>query len=333
MNTSIFTYITTAVNAASSAMQQFIQQPLFGCLLSCFALSCIFSIALMQFARRFKLFQPEREEILAITKMNKFVPTMGGIAILLAIHLVFWFYPHGYSKSDWDVLLLGTLFAILGFADDFLKLKRAKYSGLLVKTRLFVEILLAGIFVYSVLQNDAARCYIPLIKICAFPMVMIWGMFMILSGANSYNLTDGVDSLAATLGGYVMLFLWLVNDNFLALLGLCGLLGYLVLNRPPAKLIMGDTGALGIGAMIGAFFFKHHLDLLLPIVGIVFVLETVSVIIQIYYIRALKKRFFLMAPLHHHFQKSGWSKGKILLVFNTIGILALIIACIIERLI
>jgi|GEM_PF-748507 len=326
MNTSILNYLDYITSGV-------MQQPLFGCLVSCFGLSFIFSIALIHFARRFKLFQPEREEILAITKMSKFVPTMGGIAILFSMHLVFWFYPHGYSKTDWDILLLGTLFAILGFADDFLKLKQAKYSGLLIKTRVFFEVLIAGIFVYYFLTHDPLRCYIPVIKICAFPMVMLWGVFMILSGANSYNLTDGVDSLAATLGGYVMLFLWLINDNFLALLALCGLLGYLVLNRPPAKLIMGDTGALGIGAMIGAFFFKHHLDLLLPVVGIVFVLETVSVIIQIYYIRALKKRFFLMAPLHHHFEKSGWSKGKILLVFNAIGILALVIACIIERLI
>ncbi len=292
--------------------------------ISSFLISAVSSFGLIKFAHKYKLFQPDREEIIAITNTKKFVPTMGGLAIFLALNLSMFFI-----KTDVDVILLGNSYALLGFCDDFLKLKRNKYSGLLVKVRVCFEILFAIIFVFYVILHDPTRNYVPFIN-AVFPFVLLWGMLVIISAANSFNLTDGIDTLASTLGIYTLLFIYFATYSNSSILFIACILGYLMFNVPPAKIIMGDTGALGIGAIIGGLFYKYHLELFLPFVGMVFVAQTVSVIIQIYYIRVLKKRLFLMAPIHHHFEKKGWSKGKILIVFNLVGILLLVV-CLLFR--
>lgn len=298
-----------------------------------FSISCSFFI--IKFFQKRNIFQPNREIIWEkMTIKNKQIHgkrsliTMGGLAIIVTINVYSLFYFH----TDLDIVILGNMFALLGFFDDYVKLKTKKSNGLSIKARLFFETIVSALFIYYVILHDPARNYIPIFGnihlfnnlFCA----VIWGVMIILSSSNSYNLTDGVDSLATTLGIYALIFIVLkVGFGIISLptVLIFAMIGFLIFNWPPAKLIMGDIGSLGIGAMIGGFFYKYHLELFLPLIGLVFVIETISVMIQIYYIKVLHKRLFLMAPIHHHLEKKGWSKGKILLFFNLIGILTLLI--------
>jgi len=154
---------------------------------------------------------------------------------------------------------------------------------------------------------------------------------MIVGSANAVNLTDGIDSLAGTTSIFCFVFLAILAGDGLSKIFIAAISGFLIFNWPKAKIIMGDIGALGLGAAIGASFYVYKLDWYLPLIGIIFVLETFSVILQIFWIRVLKKRLFLLAPFHHHLEKKGWQKKTILIFFNFIAILALILALYIAK--
>lgn len=289
--------------------------------LKIFSTSLISSWILIKLSLKYKLFQPNKEELSQIETRN-FLPTMGGIAIFLSLNIFL-------LNKQIPILLLVNSFALVGLFDDILKLKFKKHNGLQKKYRLILEILFAAVFVLYLFSQDPSRNCIPFLSplLSNFTIInALWGIFVIVGTANAVNLTDGIDSLASTLSIYCFLFLIIQTNDLFAKFFIAAILGFLFFNWPKAKLIMGDIGALGIGAAIAGLFYQHKLEWFLPFVGIIFVLETVSVILQIFFVRILNRKLFLLAPFHHHLEKKGWKKGYILIFFNFVAILTLILA-------
>lgn len=281
----------------------------FTALIFTFLFSFGFSYCIINISNRFKSFQPVREEIVA----GKPIPTLGGLAMLSAINLGIGLFN---LQIDFSIILLANAYGILGLIDDLLKLKNRRHTGLKIRYRLGLEIFFAIIFVFYCFQIDPARFYTPILNF--FPI--LWGTFVIVASANAFNLTDGMDSLAAGLAILCFLFFNCFINSDLSPVVCAALLGFLFWNRPNAKLYMGDVGSLAIGSIIGAFAYKNHMELWLTWVGLIFIIETLSVIIQVVSFKYRKKRVFLMSPLHHHFEKKGYPKVKIILAFHIVGL-------------
>jgi len=244
------------------------------------------------------------------------VPSFGGLAILLIINYFFWDY--------WEVIMLANLFGILGFIDDVLKVFSIKKKGLSIKVRLFFESAAALIFVHLCFLQDASRFVVPFLG-NMWIFNYLWGAFVIIGTANAMNLTDGVDSLASTTSIFVLLFIGLKFNIMLPFILIFAILGFLLLNFPPARIYMGDVGALSIGAAIGGLYFKYNFEVALPFIGGIFVLETLCSALQIFYIRKLKRKLFLFSPLHHHFEKKGWAESTVVIRFWIISIISALI--------
>jgi phospho-N-acetylmuramoyl-pentapeptide-transferase len=282
-----------------------------------------------------------RDIVASLREEIKPVPTAGGIAIIISICLNAIFMSiiddsFALNANTIAMLLLCVGYSVLGFADDVLKIARETHNGVTRNTRLFFEILMAIAFVSYIIWLDPSRNYIPIIShfINWTPLNVLWGAWIILSCANSMNLTDGIDALAGSVASYIFFFaLFIVSSTQFtlpfAVLG--ALFGFLYYNRPPARIYMGDTGALGIGALIGGLYYVAQAELWLPLIGIVLIAETVTSIIQIFCIRKWNYRPFLMSPLHHHFEKLGWSRITILAVFNIISCFALLFCLLLKK--
>ena len=281
-------------------------------------------------------------------------PTMGGLLILSALLFSTLLWARLDNPYVWIVVLVTLAFGIIGFADDYAKVTRQNTKGVSSRLRFGLGLLIAGLASY------AASAFHPdgLTDQLAFPFFknalvnlgwffIPFGMVVIVGSANAVNLTDGLDGLAimpvmiagVTLGiiAYVVGSSAIANDlgihavpgtaEFLifaaALFG--GGLGFLWYNAPPAAVFMGDTGSLALGGALGAIAVCIKHEIVLAIVGGLFVVEALSVIIQVLYYKKTKKRIFLMAPIHHHFEKKGWAEPQIVIRFWIISlILALI---------
>jgi len=280
-------------------------------------------------------------------------PTMGGFLILLAIIVSTLLWADLTNGFVWAVLLITVGFGAIGFIDDYRKLTRASSSGLPGKLRLLLEVLVAGIATYwimSLMGNPMSTgLALPFVKNVLIDLGWFFApfaIFVIVGSSNAVNLTDGLDGLAIVpvmiAAGCFALIAYLVGNsvyaNYLqihyvagagALAVFCGALigaslGFLWFNAPPAMVFMGDTGSLSCGGALGgiAIITKH--ELVLAIVGGLFVLEAVSVIVQVASFKLTGRRVFRMAPLHHHFEKKGWAEPTIVIRFWIIAsILAL----------
>ncbi|SDG42836.1 Phospho-N-acetylmuramoyl-pentapeptide-transferase [Limimonas halophila] len=285
---------------------------------------------------------------------KKGTPTMGGMLILIALSVSTLLWADLTNGFVWAVLFLTLGFGAVGFADDFLKLTRRSHHGVPGKLRLGVEIaiaLIAGLWVLYLTDPrlDTALA-LPFFKDLllelgwAFPVLMV---LVIVGASNAVNLTDGLDGLAIVpvmiVAACYALIAYLVGNSIFAgylqihhvpgtgeLAVFCAALvgaslGFLWYNAPPAMVFMGDTGSLSCGAAVGgiAVITKH--ELVLVVIGGIFVLETVSVMAQVLSYKLLGRRIFRMAPLHHHFEKKGWQEETIVVRFWIIAaILALI---------
>jgi phospho-N-acetylmuramoyl-pentapeptide-transferase len=279
-------------------------------------------------------------------------PTMGGVLILgtLLVSTLLW------ARTDnayvWIVLLVTAGFGLIGFVDDYLKVSKQTVAGFSSKARLiigFVIALIAALFAASVhppeLSNQLALPFFKDTLLNLSFMYIPFAMFVIVGAANAVNLTDGLDGLAImpvmVASGALGVIAYAVGrvdfTEYLdvhyvpgtgelliftaALIG--GGLGFLWYNAPPAAVFMGDTGALALGGALGAIAICTKHEIVLGIVGGLFVVEALSVIIQVLYFKRTGKRVFLMAPIHHHFEKKGWSESQIVIRF---WIIALILA-------
>ncbi len=265
-------------------------------------------------------------------------PTMGGIAFLLGTCAVVILSNVGYSKTA-VVATLGTLgFGILGFLDDFIKVKGGDNKGLSVIQKLFGQIFLSIILAYFayVTPSIGSILKIPFLNVnveLGFFAVPIYAIFIV-AVVNFVNLTDGLDGLVSTTGAIYFVAISIVillsslgdvlrqNDN-IGLVSLALSLGgalsvFYVLNSYPAKIFMGDTGSLGIGAGIATVTLFSGNLLLFFILGITYVISGLSVVLQVFYFKLTKKRIFKMAPFHHHLEKSGMHENKIVALYSFI---------------
>jgi phospho-N-acetylmuramoyl-pentapeptide-transferase len=253
-------------------------------------------------------------------------PTMGGLAIFIAIAVPFLIL----SDYRWGSLaVLGTALAMaaLGFADDVIKLRRRRSLGVSGRTKLFVQAVAAiGLWILvreKVGLNDSLDLQVVDANVelgFAYPILI----FLVLAGAtNGVNLTDGLDGLAAGCAAIVLLTYTVMTfitrgQQDLALLSAClvgACVGFLWFNSFPASVFMGDTGSLGLGGAIAALAVVTKKEILLIVIGGIFVLEALSVAIQVFAFQRFRRRVFLMAPIHHHFELAGWSETKIILRF------------------
>jgi phospho-N-acetylmuramoyl-pentapeptide-transferase len=253
-------------------------------------------------------------------------PTMGGLAIFIAIAVPFLILSE-YRTASLAVLGTAIAMAALGFADDVIKLRRRRSLGVSGRTKLLIQALTAialWLFITeSVGLSDALRLRVIDASVelgYAYPLLI----FLVLAGAtNGVNLTDGLDGLAAGCAAIVLLSYTVMTfitpgQQDLALLSAClvgASVGFLWFNSFPASVFMGDTGSLGLGGAIAALAVVTKTELLLIVIGGIFVIEALSVAIQVFAFQRFRRRVFLMAPIHHHFELAGWSETKIILRF------------------
>ncbi|EHL97815.1 phospho-N-acetylmuramoyl-pentapeptide-transferase [Acetobacteraceae bacterium AT-5844] len=285
---------------------------------------------------------------------KKGTPTMGGVLILLGMVPATLLWADLRNGFVWAVLMVTLGYGALGFWDDWLKVTKRNTKGVSGKMKLVVQAgvgLIAAIWITSLLPGHMAfKLSIPFLKDTMLNFGMLFpivGMLVMMGASNAVNLTDGLDGLATVpvmlAAAVFALIAYLVGNrvfaDYLQLNGVPGTaelvvflsalvgagLGFLWFNAPPAAVFMGDTGSLSLGGALGAVAVATKHEIVLAIVGGLFVVETVSVIIQVFWYKRTGKRVFLMAPLHHHFEKKGWAEPTIVIRFWIIAmILALV---------
>ena len=281
-------------------------------------------------------------------------PTMGGVLILIGILFGTLLWADLNNSYIWILLLVVTSFGLLGAVDDYLKIKRNNSRGISSWMKIIFQVLLSLIAVYFLMKHGnkdhIQNLYFPFFKNLTFHLGLFFipfAIFIIVGSSNAVNLTDGLDGLATvpvmlvalsfTLICYVVgntVFSEYLHIPYIADVGetsiFCGAivgscLGFLWYNAPPAKIFMGDTGSLSLGGSLGAVSIISKHEIVLGIIGGLFVLETVSVIIQVISFKLTGKRVFMMAPLHHHFEKKGWAESTVVIRFWIISIILALI--------
>ena len=267
-------------------------------------------------------------------------PMMGGLMFILGavvLLLVNAFFMEDYTV--FFVLILALCFGFVGFLDDFTKIKYKRNLGLTSIQKAALQAAVSALFLYVMFRTGAmsTELYIPFVDLSftLHPLVYIFfSMFVMVGCVNAVNLTDGVDGLCGSVTIPVMIFFTVValaqGKYDLALLPASlvgGLAAYLVYNWHPAKVFMGDTGSLFLGGVVCAMAFALEMPLILILVGIIYIMETLSVILQVGYFKLTHgKRLFKMAPIHHHFEKCGWSEERVDLTFAGITLVMCVLA-------
>jgi phospho-N-acetylmuramoyl-pentapeptide-transferase len=280
---------------------------------------------------------------------KKGTPTMGGLMILFGIVVSTLLWANLSNRYVWLVLGVTLSFGAVGFYDDYLKVTKQTHAGVSGKTRILIEAVIAAAACYFIVslgrQPFASSLTFPFFKELVLPLgwfFILFGAFIIVGAGNAVNLTDGLDGLAIVpvmiASACFGVFAWVVGNvvfsdylqlHFVAGTGelavLCGAvigggIGFLWFNAPPASIFMGDTGSLALGGMLGAIAVATKHEIVLGIVGGLFVLEAVSVIVQVLSFKLTGKRVFRMAPIHHHFEQLGWTEPQIVIRFWIISV-------------
>lgn len=286
---------------------------------------------------------------------KKGTPTMGGIVIVFAILVSVILWMDITSVYTWTIIFVMLGASTLGFVDDYLKLTHRKNTGLRAGTKMIGQIiigLITGIILVLIGNEESTRLYVPFFKDVYIELgqigYVLFVTLIVISSSNAVNLTDGLDGLASGLVvlvalGYTALayitgrvdFAEYLNIPFIENAGELSILGFSIVgacigflwhNSNPASIMMGDTGSLTLGALLSILAIITKQELLLCIMGGVFVIETLSVMIQVCSYKLFKQRVFKMAPIHHHFELSGWSENKVVVRFWIAGGFFLILA-------
>ena len=262
-------------------------------------------------------------------------PTMGGLIFIIptvvATLALILTGKIPYTSNLGIVLLVFLGYACIGFIDDFLSIRKGDNEGLTTYQKLFMQVLIAIGFFYIYMRSGGQTSWVVGTLHIDIEMGWLYGLFIlfVLVGAsNAVNLTDGLDGLAGGLSAIAFIAFRLISlmvgfeDIGIFSLILAGsLLGFLIYNTYPAKIFMGDTGSLALGGVMGAIAILTHRELTLLVVASVFVIETLSVIIQSFWVQVFHKKVFLMTPLHHHFEKLGWKETDIVKLFWVVGLI------------
>ncbi|MBQ9168274.1 MAG: phospho-N-acetylmuramoyl-pentapeptide-transferase [Oscillospiraceae bacterium] len=267
-------------------------------------------------------------------------PVMGGLMfIFAAIFCLLGNLPVMEDYTVFYVLVLSLCFGFIGFLDDFCKIKYKRNMGLTALQKALLQMAVSALYVYLLYRQGTLTCdiYVPFFDVTFYihPLLYVFfAMFIMVGCDNAVNLTDGIDGLSASVTIPVMIFFTAaaiaMGKYDLAVLPAAlvgGLVAYLFYNWHPAKVFMGDTGSLFLGGVVCAMAFALDMPLILVLVGLVYIIETLSVILQVTYFKLTHgKRIFKMAPIHHHFEMCGWKEVKIVLAFTAVSALMCVLA-------
>jgi len=292
--------------------------------------------------------QPIREDGPQTHLAKRGTPTMGGLMILTSLMVSILLWMDLTNPLVWACLFVTLSFGSIGFLDDYDKVTKASHKGLSGRVRLLLEFAVAAFASWLLIRQIGTELYLPFFSGVAIDLgwfYILFAAFTIVSFGNAVNLTDGLDGLAtmpviiASVAFLIIVYL-VGNVRFADYLGIpyvegagelaifCGAvigagLAFLWFNAPPAAVFMGDTGSLALGGALGAIAVTAHHEIVLGIIGGLFVAEALSVIIQVFYYKRTGRRIFLMAPIHHHFEKMGWAEATVVIRF---WIIALVLA-------
>ena len=291
-----------------------------------FALSLLMGPVVIPFLRKLKMGQTERVEGVQSHLKKAGTPTMGGVIILGSVLLTSVFYIKEYPKII-PVLFVTLGFGLIGFLDDYLKVVMKRSDGLFPKQKMALQIVVTAVFAYYLVKvtNVPMTLLIPFSsgKYLDIGWLSIPLLFVVVIGTvNGVNFTDGLDGLASSVTVLVATFFTVVavgtrsgiEPVTCAVVG--ALLGFLLFNVYPASVFMGDTGSLALGGFVASTAYMLQMPLFIVIVGLIYLIEVLSVMIQVIYFKKTGwKRIFKMAPIHHHFELCGWSETRVVAVF------------------
>jgi len=306
-----------------------------------FLASTVISLIVIPILRKLKVGQIERDDGPQSHLKKQGTPTMGGIIMIISIIIISIFMYMQYIKSEPEVankliplVLVSLGFGLIGFIDDFKKLVLKNTDGLKPMYKMIGLLIISVAFVMY-LFNIGTQTLIPILKTYITIPILIYipfAIFVMLGTTNAINLTDGVDGLSTSVTTIIIATLTvigIINEvKEIVILGsiVCGAnLGFLLFNMYPAKVFMGDTGSLLLGGVVVSMALYLKMPLILVVIALIPVLETISVIMQVAYFKKTGKRIFKMAPLHHHFELSGWNENKVVTIFS----LATLVLCVI----
>ena len=314
-------------------------------LLSTFIISIILGIIIIPILKKLKVGQIERDDGPASHLKKQGTPTMGGIIIIIAMiisSIIAYIYKNIVKKKNTarkiiPMMLLTIGFGAIGFIDDYKKLVLKNTEGLKPSYKMLGLLIISVSYVIYLIQglNLGTETYIPILKTYIELPTVVYipaAIVVILATTNAINLTDGIDGLSSSVSAIIITCLTVIGlmigigeVSVFGSIVIGATLGFLMFNLHPAKVFMGDTGSLLLGGVISGLALYLKMPLLLLIIALVPVIETLSVILQVAFFKKTGKRIFKMAPLHHHFELSGWKENKVVIVFSIITLILCVI--------
>ena len=300
-----------------------------------FMFSIFFGVILLPLLKKMNVKQSLSTFLFKKHQAKEGTPTMGGLIFILptmiaTLGLIFT-NKISYTSNLGIVLLVFIGYACIGFLDDFLSIRKGNNEGLTAYQKLFMQVLIAIGFFYIYMRSGGQTAWVVGTLHIDLEFGWLYGLailFILVGASNAVNLTDGLDGLAGGLSAIAFIAFALISLSvgfedigIFSLILVGSLLGFLIYNSHPAKVFMGDTGSLALGAVMGAIAILTHRELTLLVVASIFVIETLSVIIQTFWVQVFHRKLFLMTPLHHHFEKLGWQETDIVKLFWVIGLI------------
>ena len=306
-----------------------------------FAVSAILCPIVIPFLHKLKFGQQVREDGPQAHLKKQGTPTMGGLAFLTAVVITSLLYIRDYPRII-PVLFMTVGFGVIGFLDDYIKIVMKRSEGLNPVQKLIGQFIITGIFVYYLVCSGevSTSMLVPFTGGFAHGIYLDLGFlfipfvfFVVLGTDNGVNFTDGLDGLCTSVTILVATFLTIIsigeNSGISPITGAVvgSLLGFLLFNVYPAKVFMGDTGSLALGGFVAASAFMMQIPLFIPLIGLIYLVEVLSVIMQVSYFKATHgKRIFRMAPIHHHFELGGWAETRVVAVFSIVTAILCLVA-------
>ena len=306
-----------------------------------FAVSAILCPIVIPFLHKLKFGQQVREDGPQAHLKKQGTPTMGGLVFLTAVVITSLLYIRDYPRII-PVLFMTVGFGVIGFLDDYIKIVMKRSEGLNPVQKLIGQFIITGIFVYYLVCSDevGTSMLVPFTGGFEHGIYLDLGFlfipfvfFVVLGTDNGVNFTDGLDGLCTSVTILVATFLTIIsigeNSGISPITGAVvgSLLGFLLFNVYPAKVFMGDTGSLALGGFVASSAFMMQIPLFIPNIGLIYLVEVLSVIMQVSYFKATHgKRIFRMAPIHHHFELGGWSETRVVAVFSIVTALLCLVA-------
>ena len=306
-----------------------------------FAVSALLCPVIIPFLHKLKFGQQVREDGPQAHLKKQGTPTMGGLVFLTAVVITSLLYIRDYPRII-PVLFMTVGFGVIGFLDDYIKIVMKRSEGLNPVQKLIGQFIITGIFVYYLVCSDevGTSMLVPFTGGFEHGIYLDLGFlfipfvfFVVLGTDNGVNFTDGLDGLCTSVTILVATFLTIIsigeNSGISPITGAVvgSLLGFLLFNVYPAKVFMGDTGSLALGGFVASSAFMMQIPLFIPIIGLIYLVEVLSVIMQVSYFKATHgKRIFRMAPIHHHFELGGWSETRVVAVFSIVTALLCLVA-------